>query len=508
MLTKRGKQNNYYKKDEKLFNNSIKGSKPIDYNLYRSLYQRLIMQDLFTNNTLIESGFLGQYKFEDIEYALQHPYSCWRILLSVSESLMKISPHYYRLNNYYSNMALFCWGVDLYDVKENINIESLKKAYSTLSVKLENMNLKHEFSKIFKTLPYQDVYCGLVIENQADFFIQQVNFSICKLYKLQDGLYNFAIDLAKIKPQNLGSYPDYVQQAWIDFRDGKLSEHWYLPPADKQICIKLNSQWIYPYPILINLIRDIFDLDLYKKLKLQSAKTDNYKAIIMKVPVDENTVDKPVVSPEMLSVFAEINRNSMPDDIGLIHTLGSEGKAISFKDSNNTRNNVSDALDEVYNSSGVSQELYNGSSSGTAVNLSVENDSGFVYGVYRQFERWINRFIKIRKYNKNNFKFNFYLLDTTIFNRDNVIKKYKEACTLGINVIDKFLASLDMTPARTLNAYTLHTDIFDFQNRFIPLSSSYNSSSDEAGRPTNASKGETLDITGQQTEDNDSNIDR
>lgn len=508
-MAKKNKQNIYYKKDKEPFGTSITDDgQPIDYNTYRSLYQRLIAQDLYANNTLIESGFLGQYKFEDVEYALQHPYNGWRILLGVSESLMKISPHYYRLNNYYSNMALFCWGVDLYDVKENINIESLKKSYSTLSIKLENMNLKHEFSKIFKTLPYQDVYCGLVIENQTDFFIQQVNFSICKLYKLQDGLYNFAIDLAKIKPQNLGSYPDYVQQAWIDFRDGKLSEHWYLPPADKQICIKLNSQWIYPYPMLINLIRDIFDLDLYKKLKLQSAKTDNYKAIMMKVPVDENTVDKPIISPEMLSVFAEINRNSMPDDIGLIHTLGSEGKAISFKDSNNTRNNVSDALDEVYNSSGISQELYNGSSSGTAVNLSVENDSGFIYGVYRQFERWINRFIKIRKYNKNNFKFNFYLLDTTIFNRDNVIKRYKEACTLGINVIDKFLASLDMTPARTLNAYTLHTDIFDFQNKFIPLSSSYNSSNDEVGRPTNASKGEVLDVTGQQTEDNDSNIDR
>jgi hypothetical protein len=503
-LNKKNRQSNYLKKDEKSFNNSIMNSKPIDY----SAFKRLMVYDLFANNTLIESGFLGHYKFEDIEYALQHPHKYWRVLLSASETLMKISPHYYRLNNYYSNMALFCWGVDLYDVKESVNIESLRKAYSTLSVKLENMNLKHEFSKIFKTLPYQDVFCGLVVENQTDFFIQQVNFSICKLYKLQDGLYNFAIDLTKIKPQNLGSYPDYVQQIWLDFRDGKVSEHWYLPPSDKQICIKLNSQWIYPYPMLINLVRDILDLDLYKKLKLQSAKTDNYKAIMMEVPIDKNTVDKPMITPETLSIFAEINRNSMPNDIGLIHTLGSEGKAISFKDSNNTRNNVSDALDEVYNSSGISQELYNGSSSGTAVNLSVENDSGFVYGVYRQFERWINRFIKIRKYNKNNFKFNFYLLDTTIFNRDNVIKKYKEACTLGINVIDKFLASLDMTPARTLNAYTLHTDIFDFQNRFIPLSSSYNSSSDEAGRPTNASKGETLDIAGQQTEDNDSNIDR
>ena len=70
-----------------------------------------------------------------------------------------------------------------------------------------------------------------------------------------------------------------------------------------------------------------------------------------------------------------------------------------FKDSTNTRNNVSDAIDELYNSSGITKELYNGSSSATALGYSVENDSGFIFGLYRQFERWTNRFIKIRKYN-------------------------------------------------------------------------------------------------------------
>ena len=117
----------------------------------------------------------------------------------------------------------------------------------------------------------------------------------------------FKIDLKKIDASNLGAYPDYVQQAYIDFRDKNIntniSGQWYNPPADKQICIKLNSQWTFPYPILIGLIKDILDLDVYKKLKLQSARTDNYKAIAVEVPIDQNTVDKPLLTPETLGVF-------------------------------------------------------------------------------------------------------------------------------------------------------------------------------------------------------------
>ena len=416
------------------------------------------------------------------------------------------------MNNLYANMPLFCWWIDLYDVKENVKTDSIKKEYAALAAKLESMNLKHEFSKIMKVIPYQDIYCGLVFENKSDFFFQQIDYKICEPYQIQDGLYNFRIDLTQIKGQNLNAYPTYVQQAYIDLRDGKpnsnISGQWYAPPADKQVCFKLNSHWAFPYPILIGLVKDILDLEIYKKLKLQSARTDNYKAIAVEVPIDSTTVDKPLLTPETLGIFAEINRESMTDDIGLIHTLGSEATQISFKDSSNTRNNVSDAVDELYNSSGITQELYNGSSSGTAVTFSIENDSGFVYGLYRQFERWVNRFIKIRKFNKPSFKFFFYLLDVTIFNRDNVSKRYKEAVSLGVSVIDKWLATLDMTPSRTLGSFILHKDIFDFQNNFIPLKSSFNSAEGETGRPTNASQGKTLDVSGEKTADADSNKDR
>lgn len=491
------------KNDEKIFDKSVQ-----DGNMNWGSFQRLMLHDLCTNTKIIDSGYIGNVKLEDAVRALKYPKQGWQVLMAISDELMRVSPHYYRLNTLYSNMALFCWGIDLYDVKENADVQSIKKLYGNLAARLENMHLKHEFSKIMKFLPYQDVYCGLIVENSTDFFFQKIDFRICKLHQIQDGMYNFRINLDGINPKELGAYPQYVQQAYSDYRDVKAQNiymsSWYLPPADKQICIKLNNQWTYPYPLLIGLVRDILDLDVYKKLKLQSARTDNYKAIMVEVPIDENTVDKPLLTPETLGIFAEINRESMSDDIGLIHTLGSKGEAVSFKDSSNTRNNVSDAVDEIYNSSGITQELFNGSSSGTAVTFSVENDAGLIYGLYRQFERWMNRYIKLKKYNKSIFKFYFYLIDITIFNRDNVSKRYKEATTLGATVIDKWLATLDMTPSRMLGSYVLHRDIFDFKNNFVPLSSSYNNSA-ESGRPTNASKGETLDVEGEKTADGDKN---
>ena len=495
-----------YKNDQDKFEQSMKTGK-MDF----STFQRLMIRDICTNTSIIETGCIGDVSLKDVELALKYPKTGWKILLAASTELMRVSPYYFRMNNLYANMALFCWWIDLYDVKDNARVENIKKSYAALAAKLESMNLKHEFSKIMKVIPYQDIYCGLVFENQTDFFFQQIDYKICELYRIQDGLYNFRIDLTQIKAQNLTAYPDYVQRAYIDLKDGNInsdiSGKWYTPPADKQICLKLNSQWTYPYPILIGLIKDILDLEVYKKLKLQSARTDNYKAIAVEVPIDENTVDKPLLTPDTLGIFAEINRESMTDDIGLIHTLGSSATPISFKDSSNTRNNVSDAIESLYDSSGISKELGNGSSSGTALTFSVENDSGFVYGLYRQFERWTNRWIKIRKYNKSAFKFLFYLVDLTIFNRDNVSKRYKEACSLGVTVIDKWLATLDMTPSRTLGSFILHKDIFDFQNNFVPLSSSFNSAANdnETGRPTNKSKNETLDEAGEKTEQLESN---
>lgn len=477
-----------------------------------SAFKRIMMRDVLNNSELIDTGCIGKIRIEDVQRAMEHPNHSSRTLIRTSNALMHISPYYYRLNSLYSNMALFCWWIDIYDVRDNANVATIKKQYQTLAGRLENMYLKHEFAKIMRTLPYQDVYYGLVVESSTDFFFQKMDYRICKLFQVQDGLYNFRINLSGIKPQELDAYPDYVQEAYADYLEGKIGQ-WYLPPADKQICIKMNPQWTYPYPMLLSLIGDILDMDTYKKLKLQSARTDNYKAILVEVPIDESTIDKPLLSPDTLSVFAEINRESMSDDIGMIHTLGSPGQAISFKDSTNTRNNVSDAMEEIYNSAGVSNELFNSSSTATAMTYMVENASGFVYGVYRQLERWVNRYIKLRRFNKPAFKFKFYLLDATVFNRDNVIKRYKESAAMGVG-IDRWLAALDMTPSTMMGYDIMSREIFDFHNTLIPLQSAYNSSAEiqeidegsEGGRPPVEDSGGVISEEGERSRDEETNV--
>lgn len=494
--------------DEKKFSDFEKNNVS-DLNLID--YKRLILIDLYNKSKLIENGFIGDYKYEDIKHMLIYPKENWRKILGLSETLMRISPHYYRLNMTISNMALFNYSIDLFGVKEGYDISYIKKKYIQLAEKLDKMNLKDEFHKIMKQLPYLDLYCGLLVENKNECFIQPINIKVLKLYKIEDGLYNFKIDFSKISIYEIDSYPLYIREEYYNYLNENSNSNWYEPPSDKQICIKMNRQWVFPYPFMISLIKDIFDLDLYKKLQLQSARTDNYKAILSKIPIDESSVNKPLITTELLQVFTEINRASMTDDIGMIYGLGTDPKAISFKDSNNSRNNVADSVSNIYDFSGITKELFNGSSSGTAVTLSMENLSGFVYSLYRQFERWLNRFQNIRRYSNSNFNFKINILDMTIFNKDNVSKKYQDACTLGATVIDKWLVSLNMTPSSILGSYIINNEIFDFHNNLTPIKSTYTSSdtvNNNVGRPTVEETGDILSDKGEETRDSDANIDR
>ena len=493
-----------------MFDNAVNGRTKLDW----TSFQRLMLKDVIRSK-IIESGYIAASDWERIRWAIEHPKQGYHVLLNTSEMLMRISPHYYRLNTYFGNMAKIRWGIDLYDLKDKYNVDNLKSCYNSLASRLEKMNLAHEFGKILSYLPYQDVYCGLIFETKDDFFIQKIDYNICKLYELQDGIYNFCLDLSAINALNITAYPEYVQKAYSEYLNtknddkGKNLTSWYLPPPDKQICIKLNEQFTYPFPMLIGMVKDIFDLDVYKLLKLQSARTDNYKAIAVKIPFKQDTLNAPLISPDFIRLFTQMNCEILPDDVGLIYTPAEKGEAISFKDSANTRNNVRDSTDGLYDDAGVSREMFNGSSSGTAVTFSVENDSAVIYRIYRQFERWVNRYIKLKRLNRQAFKFKFYLLDTTVFNINEVMKGLKDQLSLGAPVVDRWLYTMGLTPSTIPGSYALHKDIFDFTNNLIPLSSTYNSSDvSERGRPTNEESGKRLTEKGEITKDSGANEDR
>jgi len=262
-------------------------------------------------------------------------------------------------------------------------------------------------------------------------------------------------------------------------------------------------------PMLLALVKDILDLDAYKKLKLQKARVDNYKAIVVEIPIDKDAVDKPLLTDETLAAFAEMNKANMPEDIGLIHAPG-KATAVSFQDNTNNANNLSDAIENIYDNAGVSSEMFNGGSSGTAFKLSIENDAAFIYAFYRQCERYFTRFIKLRRYNKTLYKFALRIHDSTVFNRFEVSDAFLKAAQNGEPFKLDYGIALGKSPSRILGAMFLENEIFSLHTEFIPLATSYTSTGEDitGGRPTNESKGLDLTEKGEVTKDSDANAAR
>lgn len=501
---------NNYKRDVKAISDAEAGKKPLDL----SAFKRLMVHDLCSNTDVLRSLKIGAYSLEKIQDALQNPRSHSSILLETSRYLLNISPFYMRISNYFSKMGLFNYMIDVYDVKmDELNSaekqKKLRDMFFAVCSEFEKMNLKHEMQKVMDTIIPEDVFFGLIFEDSTDFFILKLNPSICQICQVQDGVFNYRLRLSGINPLELNTYPDNVKQAYLDFYHGeKYHDGWFIPPADQQVCFKFNTSLLTPYPFMISLVKDIMDLDVYKKLKLQKARVDNYKAIVVEIPIDEDAVDKPLLTEDTLTVFAEMNKANMPEDVGLLHVAGN-AEAVSFKDNSNSTNNLSDAVTNLYDNAGVSNEMFNGGSSGTAFKLSIENDAAFIYAFYRQCERFFNRFIKLRKYNKSAYKFGLRIQDSTVFNRTSVADAYLKASQNGLPFKLDYAVALGKSQTRLIGAAVLEKDILSLQDYFVPLSTSYTqSNSDSNGRPTNESKGEDLSVEGEKTANAEKDLNR
>ena len=75
-----------YEKDKHNFDDAVKNGTAIDF----SGFKRLMIQDICTNTSVIETGCIGDIKLKDIDIALKSPLNNWKILLAVSNQLMRV----------------------------------------------------------------------------------------------------------------------------------------------------------------------------------------------------------------------------------------------------------------------------------------------------------------------------------------------------------------------------------------------------------------------------------
>lgn len=259
---------------------------------------------------------------------------------------------------------------------------------------------------------------------------------------------------------------------------------WQELDSPTSFAVKCNNDVLnYAIPPFAGIFREIYDLEDYKQLKLTKTEIENYAILVMSLGIDKNG-DWEMDLDKAKDFWRNLD-NVLPEEIGSILSPMPIDK-ISFERTNSgDTNNISDTEESIFSAAGVSSQLFNNNkASANALLLSIKADQAITYGIVKNIEGVLNRYIKHQSYGKN-FRVNF--LDCSPFNRKEVGDGYLKACQYGLPMVSFYCASQGLSQDEMDCMNFLEDDVLNIKGRFIPLKSSStqsSSESDDAGRPT------------------------
>jgi hypothetical protein len=446
----------------------------------------LIVKDLNKR----DSQRLQSYKKEDISRWLSNPMQYSKNLQGMSNFLYHASPHYRRLVNYYAKMTTLDYFLEPYglDLSKKINVKSLRNSYQKAVDLVELMNIKHEFGKALVSAWKLGTFYGYEHYTNDSYFIQELPYEFCQIDGIIDGVFTFSFDTTYFDkfPNQLELYPKEFQKMYKAYKNGT-KPRWQNVDPSRTVCIKINEEFYYDFPPFAGVFADIFDIADYKSLRLANTVIGNYKFIVEKIPMRNNS-DKNndfLVDLKTVAMFHNKTANLLPEEIGIFSTPF-EIDTIEFSKDTSDKDRVQEAERDFYSASGTSQLLFNGSSSSQAnLSKSITVDESEVFLLHRQIERIVN--LKIKNEVKGNFKFRLRILDNTIFNRKENTENLLKNAQFGLPVKSMLCASLGLSPSATLSLAYFENEVLGLTDMFIPLSSSHTQSSkdltNEGGRP-------------------------
>jgi len=457
-----------------------------------------ILIDLTKNNR--SSLSFQKFSKEKIIDYLKDPVKNEKNLRDASIYMYNNSCHYRRLILYYALMPIWTYTLSLikFDIQK-AKSDAILKQYVKVSQIVDNMNLQHELPKMSITAFREDVFYGVVLETTDSFYIQKINPNICELSSIEDGVYNFAVDMSKIKEDELQLYPPEFTSMWNTYKSSGQKKQEV--PSKISACFKVNEDLPYPIPMFSGTMVSLHDIEDYKQLKKARTEINNYKMVNMQIPTKDG--EPTMIWDDVVDYYNQL-QGAVPEGVGLA-VSPMKLDSIDFENSSglSETDEVFKTEQQFWSSTGTSPLLFGGGNKNSAASLrlSIKSDEMIVINFMKQVERWINRRLKNIS---GSTKFKINILPITRYNQEDMAKLYKEAATLGLPTKLKYNAVLETTSTDVEADTYLETEILKLQDKFIPLSSSYTQPS-QTGRPTSESKGEDLTESGEQTKEDDQN---
>lgn len=449
----------------------------------------MIIKDLNERTTALNKRFTK----DDVMRFLENPRRNSKELVAMSENLYNASPHYKRVINYFAKIATLDYIVEPYGLDtEKVNEKPFRSGFQKTCDLLDQMNLKHEMKKVMQVCWVKDTFYGYEHEGKNSYFIQQLPNEWCAISSVEDGVFNFSFNM-KFFDRNksqLEMFPKEFKKLYNKFKNGSVGE-WVELDSTKTICIKVNEELDYDLPPFVGIFPSIFDIEDYKALKKTKSTIDNYKFIVQKIPLREDSERNNdfLLDLTMVSSFHNKSADTIPSTVGLL-TVPFDIETIDFSSDRSERNQVWEAEHDFYTSVGTSSLLFNGDNASQAnLQKSIKVDELEAFSILRQIERWVNR--KIKFVVKGAYKFRCKILDTTIFNRDEYIDKLLKSAQFGLPVKMMLCSLLGVSPNQVSSMTYLENEILGLVDKFVPLQSSHTQSGREGQGNNNGGNEET-----------------
>lgn len=452
-----------------------------------ALLNHLITRDL--NNDTSKPTF-SLYSKSDIQNYLTNPYTYEKQLRRAITYIYGASPHFRRLIQYFAGLNDCSYVVEPYRVDpKKANIKTMNNNYRKVLNMLSSMNLKTQMPKILTVCLRDDVFYGTLWVTTDNITIQQLPSDYCSISAVEGNVLNVSFDFSYFDSHQefLNYYPAEFSTKYKIYQKSRTTR-WIELDSPTSFAIKCSSDVLaYPIPPFAGILREIYDIEDYKQLKVSRTALENYAMLVMQLPMDDE--GRWLLDFDKARDFWQNLDSVLPSEIGSILTPMSIDKIGFEKTNTKDTDTIAEAEQHLFTASGVQSALFNNDkASANALLLSIKADQAITYGIVKSIEDAINRFIQSQSYGRN-FKVNF--LDISQFNRKEAGDAYLKAATYGFPTLSYYCASQGVGQAELDSMSFLETKVLGLQDMFKPVrsssqmsSSDSNAATDDGGAPT------------------------
>lgn len=429
-----------------------------------------------------------RYTKDNINTYLQNPYRYEKQLRAAVTYIYGSSSHFRRLIQYFVGLSDLAYVVSPMRIDPvSANVKSVRRNYRKVLNSLSAMQIRTQFPKILTVCLREDVFFGTMWVTPDNITIQQLPSDYCAISSIEGNVLNVTFDFSYFNSRQayLELYPDEFRRKYQIYQKDRVGARYQELDAPTSFAIKCNNDILdYAIPPFAGVLRDIYDLEDYRQLKLTKTTLENYAMLVMTLGINANGEWQ--MDLNKAKEFWHNLDAVLPEEVGSVLSPMPINK-ISFEKSNTCDTDaIGEAEQNLFTAAGVSSLLFNNDkASANALLLSVKADQAITFGIVKSIEDMVNRYIQSQPYGKN-FKVTF--LDCSPYNRKEVGDQYIKACQYSMPMVSYYCASQGLGQEELDSMTFLENDVLGLKEKFVPLESSSTQSSDggatdEGGAP-------------------------